>query len=135
MTPDLFDVQVAMFERLMSEPNITQRVTGVYDYVPEGTNYPYVVLDSFSGDRNPTTLDQSSRFSLEQVIQVYTSDAIGPKGWQSLRVLVSCVCSLFDGLRLDVGGRYCQTIVSRFNLIRAEQLTRVGIVTVEVILF
>jgi len=35
-------VQTAIYQRLKADPVLAGMVTGVYDYVPEGTAYPYV---------------------------------------------------------------------------------------------
>ena len=40
----LYDAQVSVFKRLENDSELMSAVTGVYDFVPEETNFPYVIL-------------------------------------------------------------------------------------------
>ncbi|WP_233288945.1 DUF3168 domain-containing protein [Kitasatospora sp. MBT63] len=37
-------VQQAVYEALTGDTALTDQITGVFDYVPEGTAYPYIVI-------------------------------------------------------------------------------------------
>jgi len=52
--------QVALYERLSADANLSAKVTGVFDFVPEGQAYPYVTLgqDTATGDDTFTTVGQ-----------------------------------------------------------------------------
>lgn len=41
-TSPVHAVQTAIYQRLKGDATLAGMVTGVYDYVPEGTSYPYV---------------------------------------------------------------------------------------------
>src|SRR4029077_14558752 len=50
MTPDFFDVQVAMYEKLRQAQAFAG--IGVYDSVPDDAVYPYIVIDTFTAARD-----------------------------------------------------------------------------------
>ena len=132
MTPDFFDVQVAIYDRLRNEQAF--QGIGVYDYVPDDAVYPYIVIDSFTAARDGM-MDNSSDLTIEQVIQAVSSDAGPEKGFKQVRQLGSCIYALFHNAALIVGGRYLQTFVSRVQISRIDPTIRLASLTVNILRF
>jgi len=46
MTNDtIWQLQKAVYDKLSGDATLGALITGVFEYVPEGTNFPYVVID------------------------------------------------------------------------------------------
>lgn len=51
-----YELQVAIYARLSGDPTLTSMITGVFDHVPEGTDFPYVTIgDATAADWSSTT--------------------------------------------------------------------------------
>ena len=48
------EVQKALYDRLRTNPGIAAAVTGVYDHVPQGSAYPYIVIGEGTEIREDT---------------------------------------------------------------------------------
>jgi Protein of unknown function (DUF3168) len=67
----LWDTHKAIFSRLSGDTALSQKVTGVYDKVPENTPFPYVVI----GSPNPSPLETKSSYgeNIPWVLHCYST--------------------------------------------------------------
>lgn len=66
----LLDLQIAIFQRLSQDPELMSRVTGVYDRVPEDTEYPYVTIGE--PDVTPEETKTSFRENIPWTMHAFT---------------------------------------------------------------
>jgi hypothetical protein len=131
-SPDFFALQTVLYERLKASPDVAALATGVFDYVPEVTSYPYVSFDTLTGTRD-TFVDLSTRFLCQQVIRVYSNDADVAKGFQQVRDLATVIYALFDAAVIYAGQRRMQTFVQNLSISRGEGTVRLAALTVQIL--
>lgn len=73
----LWQVQQAIFNRLNDDIALKAKITGVYDYVPENTDYPYCVIGN--PIVNPFESKTSYRENIPWTLHCY-NDGYGKKG-------------------------------------------------------
>ena len=129
-----FDVQTALYKRLIDNPALAELATGVYDYVPDATVYPYVVLDESSFTRD-AAVDQSRRFLLEQTVRAFSNDALVEKGWRQVRDIADVVWREFEAKPLYLGQQRLQTLIGRGSFVRGEGSVRMAALVVQVYFF
>jgi hypothetical protein len=61
-----WDIQVAIDNRLYNDTNVTSRVTGIYDEVPDGTTFPYISY----GYPTDTAFDTKQTDGAETIFQI-----------------------------------------------------------------
>lgn len=132
MTPNFFDVQVAIYDKLRNEAAFSG--IGIYDYVPDDAQFPYIFIDAFSAIREGM-LDLSSELVLEQSVIAVSSDNGPEKGFKQVRELASCIYALFHCAGLIVGGRHLQTIVPRVQIARADPVIRQAALAITILKF
>lgn len=67
MTFPLLEVQTAVYDALTGDATLTALVNGVFDHVPEGTDYPYVEL----GEATATAENSHDRTGKDQVLTLH----------------------------------------------------------------
>jgi hypothetical protein len=137
MSPDLFDIQVALVERMRNESLLMSRVSGVYDYVPDDAQYPYVVVDQLNAVRDGM-ISQSSSLSIQQLLTALSTDDASEKGFRQVREIGSCLIALFEARPLIVTGwasglkRQLQTAIAAASIRRVDDKLRAALVTVQI---
>lgn len=63
----LYEAQAAVFQRLEADIDLNSRVSGVFDYVPEETAFPYVVLGRVLSTplKTKTTIGENVEITLD----------------------------------------------------------------------
>lgn len=72
----LYNAQEAVFQRLFSDKNLTKSVNGVFDYVPDNTDFPYIVLGRIYSTPSNTKVSVGER--VEVTLDIW-SDYKGKK--------------------------------------------------------
>ena len=128
--PDFLSLQMAFYQLMKQSAALSPLITGVFDYVPDESAYPYVLLDGFAASRE-WAVDLSNRLLCEQTIRALSNDAIQEKGWRIVRDIATVLYALFDGTALLVGQRRIQLAVGRLVFQRGETSIRSAILTVQ----
>lgn len=127
---DFLGLQIVLYDALKANAALAAQVSGVYDFVPDATEYPYVLFDTLNATRDPN-VSLSSTLVVEQIVKAYTNDAETGKGWAQLRGIVSTIVEQFTNAVCFVNGsRRVQTVVSRVNMTREAGTVRSGSVSV-----
>lgn len=104
----LYEVQESLFQRLDSDNDLKEKVVGVFDYVPEETNFPYVVLGRiFSTPANTKTTEGEN---VEVTIDVWSMDT-GKK--ETVDIMKAIEASLTEELAVEDAFVIDQKIKSR----------------------
>lgn len=100
-------LQTAVYAKLSGDATLTALITGVFDHVPEGTGYPYVVVgEAFATPRN--SQDRKGRRTAEN-IHVW-SDHLG---YSELNAIADRIIELLDHQALTVSGH--DIVLSNFE--------------------
>jgi hypothetical protein len=132
MIIDFLALQQVMYDRLKNSDELTAIVSGVWDYVPDATLYPYVLFDTFSA-RSDRAVDTSRQLWAEQVLRAYSNDADPEKGFQQVREIATLLNLLFENQCLFIGKRRMQTFVNLVQFTRAEGTVRAATVNVQIL--
>jgi len=92
----MFELQKGIFNNITSNPSLAAKVTGVFDSVDEGQEFPYVTISEPS--MLPFTTKQKFGEELAIVIHVW-STYNGKK--QAIDILNACMYSLSEQMPLD----------------------------------
>lgn len=124
----LYETQSAVYNRLANDQELAKAITGVHDAVPDGENFPYIVLGrSFSQNVNTkTTIGER----IEHTIDIW-SGAKGKK--ETINIINLLEAALTE--ELDVNGAFLlsQEVKSREVLEEANDLYH-GTVVLEILL-
>lgn len=103
----LGSVHAAVYTKLNTDATLKAMVTGIFDYVPEGTDYPYVVI----GEATETPENSHDRFGRSQVItlHIWSND----RGFKKAQAIASRIHALLDHQALTVSGQ--NTISVRYE--------------------
>lgn len=132
MMIDFLALQQVLYDRLKQSEELLLLVSGIWDYVPEATPYPYVLFDAFSATSD-RAIDQSRQLWAEQVLRAYSNDADPEKGFQQVREIATVLNYLFEDQCLYIGKRRMQTFVNRVQFTRAEGTVRAATVNVQIL--
>jgi Protein of unknown function (DUF3168) len=128
---DFFALQTALYDRMKNDDILAAQVSGIYDYVPDATSYPYVLFDALQARRD-SAVDLSRRLVVEQTVRAYSNDADIEKGWAQVRNIATALFLLFDFQVLMVNGSRLETVVSQVNILRAEGTARAALVVIQI---
>ena len=109
----LAPIQQALYTRLTSDAGLMADVTGVYDHVPEGAAFPYVVL----GEATATPQGALDRYGRRSTVTLHVWSAY--HGWSEALGIVDHLIRLLDLQTLTVAGhdfvamRHEQTVTLR----------------------
>ncbi len=92
-------VQQAVYAQLNGDATLTGLVTGVFDAVPQGTAYPYVVIDEHSTRHWSTTTTQG--MELRMNIHVFSREA----GRRETLTILERIYTLLHEVALTVTGQ------------------------------
>lgn len=92
-------VQTAVFARLNVDATLTGLVTGVYDAVPQGSAYPYVVIDEQQLRSWNTTTTVGAEITL--AIHAYSRES----GRKTALTILERVYALLHEVALSVSGQ------------------------------
>jgi hypothetical protein len=94
----LWPVQVAMYARASADPGLSGRVTGVFDHVPEGQAFPYLVV----GEATATPRGAHDRFGARATVTLHIWSAY--HGFAEALAIADDLLRLFDHQPLTVDG-------------------------------
>ncbi|WP_169865207.1 DUF3168 domain-containing protein [Sutcliffiella halmapala] len=60
----LYKAQEAIFQRLEENEDLQKRVTGIFDYVPESTGFPFIVLGRIYSMANKTKTTEGEKLEI-----------------------------------------------------------------------
>lgn len=63
MATRMFEVQQKMFSALTNNPDLTSKITGIFDYVPEKTPTPYITFGHIISNSDYTKTDNGERIT------------------------------------------------------------------------
>lgn len=92
----MFELQKGIYQNLTSNPSLTAKVTGVFDSVEEGQEFPYVTISEPS--MLPFTTKQKFGEELSVVIHAWTTYS-GKK--EAIDILNLCIASLSTRMALS----------------------------------
>lgn len=92
----MFELQAALFQRLSSDPTLSEKVTGVFDAVDENQAFPYITIGEPT--MLPFTTKQKFGEELSVVIHVW-SIYDGKK--EAIDIMNLCLASLSTRLNLN----------------------------------
>lgn len=92
----MFELQKGIYQNLTSNPSLTAKVSGVFDYVDEDQEFPYVTISEPS--LLPFTTKQKFGEELSIVIHAWSTYA-GKK--EAIDILNLCLASLSPRMILD----------------------------------
>jgi hypothetical protein len=98
-----FSLQQALYQHLCGDAALTALVTGIYDHVPQGTQYPFVTL----GESAIRDWSNAEKQGTEQVItlRIWSREA----GRKQAATIMERITILLNSAALNVTG---QTLVS-----------------------
>lgn len=96
----LLPVQQAVYTVLVGDPTLTDLISGVYDYVPETVDYPFVVV----GEAIETPSNRHGGFGWDTVITVHVWSKY--RGYSQALKVGESVTRLLDHQPLTVAGRH-----------------------------
>ncbi|PAD36325.1 DUF3168 domain-containing protein [Terribacillus saccharophilus] len=92
----LLALQTALFQRLSSDSAVRDLVTGVFDYIPEGTAFPYIRIGE------PTVTPQVTKTTFgEQVAVVMHAWSKYPGKKEAYEILNACLAATSRPLRVE----------------------------------
>lgn len=94
----VFETQKSLYAKLTADSTLMGLVSGIFDYVQEGTEFPYVAIGDISG-RDESALGQK-RYELDVNIEVYTQGLGNKQGLE----IVSRLQTLLDNQALTITG-------------------------------
>jgi hypothetical protein len=105
----LYPLQVAMYQRMVGDPDLSSRVTGIFDEVPEGQQKPYVVL----GEAFETPRNNHGQFGRTTVasLHIWSSHA----GFSEALNIQNSIMELFDHQPLTVDGQHVVAVRYEFS--------------------
>lgn len=116
-------IQVAIFDILSNDADITARVEGVFDHVPQGTAYPYIVI----GDDTGLQWDTDDSLGTEATLTLHVwSEGAGRKETKEIMQLI------YDALhRVDIQVDGLHTVLCQWEfsetLLDADGVRRHGV--------
>lgn len=93
----MFELQKGIFSRLSSDPNILDRVTGVFDAVEEGQEFPYITI----GEPTMLPFNTKQKFGEELAIVIHVWSIYNGKK-EAIDIINLCLKSLV--VRMDLEG-------------------------------
>ncbi len=100
-----YELQAPLYTRLTGDAALDALVSGVFDHVPEGTAYPYVVIGEYTEIPNDVLTAQGRDVTAS--ISVYDGPQVvaGVKTYSSkrLRQIGDRIVELIDGYAFTVG--------------------------------
>lgn len=107
MTTALGPVQAAIYDVLSGDATLGALINGVFDDVPEGTAYPYVVIGEALGIPD----NSHDRFGREttETLHVWSDH----RGFSQLSVIAARVVALLDHQPLTIAGHH--HVVTRYE--------------------
>ncbi|MGW2260273.1 DUF3168 domain-containing protein [Streptomyces sp. NPDC001780] len=103
----MLPVQTAVYGRLAADPTLTGLITGVFDYVPETTAYPFVVI----GEAIETPDNRHGGFGRQTVITLHVWSRY--RGYAQALAIGARITALLDHQPLTIVGQ--AHIVTRFE--------------------
>ena len=63
----LYEVQEAVYKRLENDSSLNEKIKGVFDYVPEETDFPYVILGRIYSvpEKTKTTIGERVEITID----------------------------------------------------------------------
>lgn len=108
MSTKILEVQQSIFQRLQSDSGFTQKVTGLYDFVPEITELPYATFGEISS--LPLDTKISNGETIVTTIDIW-SEAKGRK--EVVQILGAIEESLKEEINLKTASVVSQKITNR----------------------
>ncbi|MCM3616679.1 DUF3168 domain-containing protein [Sutcliffiella horikoshii] len=123
----LYSVQESVYQRLDSDEELAQKIVGIYDYVPEETDFPYVILGRvFSTPHKTKTTDGEN---VEITLDIWSTD----KGKEeTAKIMKQIEASLAEELSVGDAFLVSQDVKSREIMQEANDLYR-GTLVYEII--
>ena len=105
----LWAIQVAIRDALLADPTIDGLVTGVFDYVPEGTAEPYITV----GEAIETPDNTHSGFGHQSVatLHIWTRQRGHAQGLQ----ILEAVKRVLDHQRVTIADRHLVSVRFEFS--------------------
>jgi hypothetical protein len=126
-----FELQKAIYSALNGDAALSALVTGVYDDVPEGTAYPYVVLGEDTGiNFGSKTLD-----GLEYTLTIHAWSQY--RGRKEVKEIMEAIYDALHDASLSVTDATLVNIRQEFEttLMDADGLTRHGVMRFRAVVF
>lgn len=105
----LFPIQQAIYDLLTGDSELMGLVTGVFDHVPEGTDYPYVVI----GEATQVPDNRHGGFgaSTTETLHVWTRE----RGFAGALAIETRIRQLLDERPLAVAGHHLVAVRYEFS--------------------
>ena len=129
MNSSLGPFQQAVYERLSTDANLSAKITGVFDFVPEGQAYPYVAIgqDTATGDDTFTTVGQQVTTTLHTWSQY--------KGYSEVKEIHALILQALTAPLVVSGWTCLFLMVDMENVIRdPDGITRHGVIRLRFVL-
>ena len=91
-------VQVAVYQDLIAYTPLMNRVTGVYDHVPQGTAYPYVVI----GEDTAIEWDTDTSDGVESTLTIHVWSRL--KGRRETKEIMELIYDALHRAELQIEG-------------------------------
>jgi len=121
-----FELQKSVFG-VLNSANITDAagsaITGVFDDVPEGTGYPYIVV----GEESSNNVSTKSLDMHEHTLTIHTWSQY--RGLKEIKVIMKQIYDTLNNASLNVSGGQAVNMKQEFltTLVDADGITRHGI--------
>lgn len=107
-------LQAALYSRLSGDTALGAMISGVYDYVPDHTNYPYVTLgDATSRDWSTTT---TAGADTQCMLHVYSRSG----GRKEALLIMERLHLLLHGVALTISGHHCVSLRHNASSVQLE---------------
>lgn len=131
MADHSFALQTAIYTALSSDTALSNMITGVYDDVPEGTAYPYVVIGEDTAINNGTkTLD-----GLQYTVTLHAWSQY--RGRKEVKEIMARVYEILHNADLSVNNASLVNIRQEFtdSVVDADGITRHGVMRFRAVVF
>lgn len=92
----LYEVQQAIYERLINDEELNEKITGIFDAVPDESPFPYIVLGRIYSE--PSDTKTSKGWRVEQILDVWSASK-GKK--ETISIIESIKNALEEELSID----------------------------------
>ncbi len=126
-----YNVQKAIYEKLTASSSLMSSVSGIFDYVPEDTAFPFIII----GDVKATDLSNLAKGGIEHRISVNIFSREGGK--KQAASIMGILEGLLHNSSISVSGQTCVAMEFISNSIELENdgWTYRGVIDLRVILY
>lgn len=131
MSQHSFKLQKAVYDALVGDSALSGMITGVYDDVPEGTGFPYVVI----GDDTAINIGSKTVDALEHTLTLHVWSQY--RGRKEVKEIMSRVYEVLHDYSLTMTNSVLVNLRQEFEttLVDGDGITRHGVMRFRAVVF